>query len=579
MRGGQAPVTNAHIYLYAAGTTGYNTGAACPGSKSAPVATCAVSLLTAGSNTFPDANGNYYVVSDSGGNFTVSGDYTCTKGTQVYMVGVGGNATLNAPSNTAITQLAALGECPASKTLAQQVPYLVMNEVSTVAMAYAVGGFGSNAYNISSSGSTLAQAGIANAFANISSILQVPTGQALASVPGNANSISPQGKLYAMANVLASCVNSNSNTSAACTKLFGYATSDGTTGGTQPTDEAGAIFNIVSNPTANVANLYASQGTTPPFTTGMTKAPTDWTMPVVYTGVVTHPFNIAFDAVGTAWISDTVDGVVRISAQGSVSKFVTGNNISGIAVDPNGILWAPDAVNNRIYTLDATGLIATYAGGGLNSPSAIAFDGTGNAYVANGTGVNVSKFNSSGTPVRNTAYNMPNITDPLWIAVDSSGNSWVPSSGNNYIGELAAGATRGTSQFGPTNSYALAVDANDNVWVAGVGNEIQKTTNGAVKKTYTGGGLNAPYMISIDGAGSLWVANSGASTVSGFTSAGAAISTAAFQTGAGGDCYAATPDGSGNLWTANTDGSITMLLGLAAPTATPMLPGQLGIKP
>src|ERR1700742_883507 len=72
VHGGQAPVTGAHIYLYAAGTGGYGTPA-----KSL--------IRSTGPNAFEDGNGNYYVVTDGNGNFAVGGDYGCTEGTQVYM--------------------------------------------------------------------------------------------------------------------------------------------------------------------------------------------------------------------------------------------------------------------------------------------------------------------------------------------------------------------------------------------------------------------------------------------------------------------------------------------------------------
>ncbi len=51
VHGGQQPVSGATIQLFAAGTSGYGTGA--------------TSLLTAP------------VTTDSGGNFTITGDYTC----------------------------------------------------------------------------------------------------------------------------------------------------------------------------------------------------------------------------------------------------------------------------------------------------------------------------------------------------------------------------------------------------------------------------------------------------------------------------------------------------------------------
>src|ERR1700761_7722691 len=90
VHGGQAPVTGAQIYLFAAGTGGYGTSA--------------TSLITSGGTgvscnaatgmSYAALNGACYVTTDAGGNFVLSGDYTCTEGQQVYMVAVGGNPGL-----------------------------------------------------------------------------------------------------------------------------------------------------------------------------------------------------------------------------------------------------------------------------------------------------------------------------------------------------------------------------------------------------------------------------------------------------------------------------------------------------
>ena len=78
------------------------------------------------------------------------GDDTCTEGTQVYMVAYGGNPGMTGVvNNTAIVQMAGLGQCPAAGNLAAQVPYLVINEVTTVAFAYAMSGYRTWAWNIS----------------------------------------------------------------------------------------------------------------------------------------------------------------------------------------------------------------------------------------------------------------------------------------------------------------------------------------------------------------------------------------------------------------------------------------------
>ena len=137
VHGGQAPVSGAKIYLFAAGESGY--------------ATIPISLI---SSTAPDAyedgNGHYYVVTDANGKFALGGDYTCTAGQQVFMVAVGGDPGFPSTANNgANVEMAGLGKCPSAGNMAAQVPYLVINEVTTVAFAYAMGGFGSTAFNVS----------------------------------------------------------------------------------------------------------------------------------------------------------------------------------------------------------------------------------------------------------------------------------------------------------------------------------------------------------------------------------------------------------------------------------------------
>src|ERR1700734_1259320 len=81
VHGGQSPVTGAQIYLLAAGTGGYGTAS--------------TSLILSGKsgvtcNTNGTLQNDCYVLTDANGNFTLSSsggpDYTCTPGTQVYVV-------------------------------------------------------------------------------------------------------------------------------------------------------------------------------------------------------------------------------------------------------------------------------------------------------------------------------------------------------------------------------------------------------------------------------------------------------------------------------------------------------------
>jgi DNA-binding beta-propeller fold protein YncE len=69
--------------------------------------------------------------------------------------------------------------------------------------------------------------------------------------------------------------------------------------------------------------------------------------------------------------------------------------------------------------------------------------------------------------------------------------------------------------------------------VANAGNSTITKLNstGSTGTAYSGNGLNAPGSIAIDGSGNLWVGNTGASTVSAFSSAGSALSGSPFSGG------------------------------------------------
>ena len=638
VHGGQAPVTGAHIYLYAAGTGGYGTGATSLIRSTAP-------------NAFEDGNGNYYVVTDGNGNFAVGGDYGCTEGTQVYMVAVGGNPGITGGgtvNNTAIVQMAGLGQCPAAGNLAAQVPFLVINEVTTVAFAYAMGGFGSNAFNISSNAANSAASAtaIANAMANAGNIVNVQYGQAPATANGNTNSVNPQKKIYALANILATCVNTSSSSSSQCANLFNAAK---TSTGVTATDESNAIFNIVHNPantsgnTTHVNAIWNLTPTTPVFSPTLGAVPTDWTMPVIYNGLVSQPgtnlqnqiisgpYNMAFDANGNAWIGDRVKGVVEVGPQGASHTYNPGFGMAkGVAVSPaDGTIWVSDYGSSIVDVLDDSGnVVATVtkkidSGKNLHGPILTAFaldPSTGfMAYQANEDIPGVVMFEAKpAVPYNYTKVDyingsnngaFPDVTTPGWIAVDQTGQAWLPSTdtgevGNGVIKWKNGAETSNPSEAPGPESYSTASDSNSNIWLttnSGTAT-LEEIGSGSttVTSTHTLGGMNQPYKLAIDGGNTVWIANNGANTVSAWSQASNSwLASSGFSTGAVSStgCVVLGVDGSGNVWTGNADGSVTQLLGLATPTATPfyggmtvtttnganqttiITPGNLGSKP
>jgi hypothetical protein len=586
VHGGQNPISGASVYLYASNTTGYGG----PG-ETASSSNESISLLTSGTK---DGNGNYYVSTGSDGSFSVTGDYVCPgANSQLYLYAAGGNN--GSGINSAASLLAGLGTC---STVVASPPYVVINEVSTIATAYAIAGFASNTTHISSSSSTLAATGVANAFSTITNLETLGTGAALATTLAG-NGTAPQSEINTLANILAACINSSGEVTGPtdptpCYTLFTNALSGGTPG-TQPTDTAAAALNIAHNPGANVDNLFALQTASSPFQPGLSKAPNDFTIAVSYTGGGQgYPWGIAIDASDNVWVANngTTGPVSKFNPLGGVLSGSNGFTDGGlfvpisIAIDGSGNVWVPDAGNSKLTELNPSGTAhgsSPFTGGGLDSPNFIAIDGSNNIWMTNGVAAEISEFSSTGTPITgSTGYPASNLSGN-YIAADTSGNIWVTSSDpdNGGLFEFnSSGQVSGNSPItgsGLGDPQGVAIDASGNVWVAnGYGDLSEFNSSGSPisgSGGFSGGGLDGPVGLAIDGSGDVWAVSS-IDALSEFNSSGAAISdSGGYQAGSLDSPVALAIDGSGNIWVTSFSGNanaITEFVGAAAPVVTPL---------
>jgi len=171
--------------------------------------------------------------------------------------------------------------------------------------------------------------------------------------------------------------------------------------------------------------------------------------------------------------------------------------------------------------------------------------------------------------------------------VDQTGQAWIPSTDTTELGNIAVNWKNGVDKENPDQSagpmsYTTASDGNSNIWTttdSGTASlEEVRSGSTTVGATFTGGGMNAPFKLVVDGGNIVWIANDGANTVSAFNpSTSTWLATDGFSTSAASSTPGAVVlgvDGSGNIWTGNADGSVTQLLGLATPTATPFYGGM-----
>ena len=158
-----------------------------------------------------------------------------------------------------------------------------------------------------------------NAAATVANLVGTTNGQAVSSATltsslGNITTTPEATKLNTIANILASCVNSDGGSGSTCqSTLFPDVTP---TSATAPTDTLQAAVLLNLNPTSNNSNgssanmtaLYGLQTGTPPYP-GLSAQPTDWTIGINYSAgsstaqtVINGANDIAVDSGGNVWL-------------------------------------------------------------------------------------------------------------------------------------------------------------------------------------------------------------------------------------------------------------------------------------
>jgi sugar lactone lactonase YvrE len=241
-----------------------------------------------------------------------------------------------------------------------------------------------------------------------------------------------------------------------------------------------------------------------------------------------------------------------MSAAPATAIATGGGGDVGAAFDRDGDLWVTLATNNSIMEFTASQLATSSAptpavsltatAGSLNDPTGLAFDADGNLWVAN-TGANTlvefsaGQLTSSGRPTPTVTIKAASgsLHSPIGIAFDHSGDLWVANSLGNTLAEFAPGQRTASGAPKPavtlsdkSNSISgpvmLAFDATGTLWVTN-GDLNQNTVvafavsalaaSGSPTPivTLSGSTLHNPAGLAFDASGNLWISNIGSSTV------------------------------------------------------------------
>ncbi|MCZ6489067.1 MAG: SMP-30/gluconolactonase/LRE family protein, partial [Acidobacteria bacterium] len=297
------------------------------------------------------------------------------------------------------------------------------------------------------------------------------------------------------------------------------------------------------------------------------------------------PQGIAVDAAGNLFIADQENHRIRkLSPDGTITT-VVGNGVfsfSGdggqavdaslgrpidVAVDAAGNLYIAEKFNNRVRKVNTTGIITTVAGDGsfgfsgdggqainasLDTPLAVAVDGSGNLYISDNGNNRVRMVDANGIittvagngdfflifddPVPATSSEV----DPLGLAIDAAGNLYIADNFNELVRKVDTGGIISTvagdgffgfsGDGGPATSASLneptdvAVDAAGNLYITDNFNErVRMVDTDGIISTVAGDGfsgffgdggsatsasLASPTGVAVDGAGNLYIAGS-----------------------------------------------------------------------
>jgi hypothetical protein len=420
VHGGPNPVTHATVTLYATKTV------SSPGS---------------GNNYGYGQAGTVLgtATTDTNGAFTFTSPATCTAGQQAYIVASGGYTGSFSSSNSAALLMAAIGPCSSLSSST----YIIINEPSTIAAAYALGQFMSisgTTVNISApannnaatpgctvtSGQTTSckAAGLAHAFQNAANLVNAvgtttapPTGFPYSVLPTNSSAVAPQALINTLANSVEACINSSGSSSTPCTTLMSATTPPTVllASPTAPTNTLQALIDLAQYPgdsyvapnatSTNTTALYNLGSSIGAYSPSLASIPTnfDFTIAIDYVGTngnaFTAPWNVTTDIKDNIYVMDAVGGTTGVQVESLASNgsqnwiFASNDSVAagcgsgavrcGMATDALGHLYV--AAGPEIYQINTaagTSTSVTAATPGSLLAGDVAVDQNNNAFVS-----------------------------------------------------------------------------------------------------------------------------------------------------------------------------------------------------
>jgi secreted PhoX family phosphatase len=327
------------------------------------------------------------------------------------------------------------------------------------------------------------------------------------------------------------------------------------------------------------------------------------------------PCGLAFDSSGDVWTANESANTVVAYTPSQLLLGLPGRTLSsgpsdslgspcGLAFDSSGDLWVANESAGTVVEYTPGQLVSgapiptvTIASpgfpGSLGGPCGLAFDSSGDLWVANESANTVVDYTPgqlvTGSPVPSATIraevagtgSSASLSGPRDLTFDASGDLWVANEEGDDLVEFApdqlesgSPVPRATISSGRANGLSvplgLAFDVSGDLWVTNEeGDDLVEYTpdqlvsgspDPRVAASAANSGFDWPFGVAFDSSGDLWVANYSANSLVEFApnqlTNGSPTPTATISSGSSGSLEG--PDGlafdrSGDLWVANYD--------------------------
>jgi sugar lactone lactonase YvrE len=326
-----------------------------------------------------------------------------------------------------------------------------------------------------------------------------------------------------------------------------------------------------------------------------------------------YPHSVAVDTEGNVYIAEADNSRVRKVNTSGIIATIAGNGRygfsgdggpgtaaqlsypSGVTVDRAGNVYVSDQDNSRVRMISTSGIISTYAGNGtrgyssddipatsaeLSSPIGLAFDTSGNLFIADAGNFRIRKVDTAGIITTVAGDGIPGYSGsgvpatttglgtPYAVAADDKGNLYIADWSNSLIlkvdtaGIITTIAGDGTPGYsgdgGPATAASInyhngvTADTSGNVYFSDAHNSrVRKIDTAGIITTVAGNGIAGyggdggtadsaefcqPSGLTMDMTGNIYIPDDWNNRVRKFT-VGGAVTTIAGQNGLFGEGY------------------------------------------